>query len=106
MTVPSVRSSMLMTEPPGGRLANGAQLAEVGAFPSCACATELNVTNPKAKTRHMTRAPIVLLMKFTFEIRNKGRFSLIAHLPNFSQGPGLSAPPIQAALGPLPIDEA
>lgn len=94
---------MLITEPPGGRLVSGVQLA---APSSCACATELSVTNPKPKTMHITRAPIVLLMKFTFEIRNKGRFNLIAQLPNCSQGPGLPAPPIQAALGPLPIDES
>jgi hypothetical protein len=73
---------MLMTEPPGGRLVSGAQLAEARAFPSCACATELNVISPLAKTKNMTRALMVLLVEFVFEAPNESRFKLIAHLSN------------------------
>jgi hypothetical protein len=56
MTDPSVRSNMLMTEPPGGRLVNGVQLP----FLPCAYAMELIAASAQTKTRHMVKELIVL----------------------------------------------
>ena len=67
-----------MTEPPGGRLVNGAQLA--GALRSCAYAIEVVATSPQAKTRHVTRTLTVGVVGFVFEVRSKGKSKLIVHL--------------------------